>query len=126
MNYLLYPGPIILQAVITGLNHKGFPNGKERIKHKLLRNHPQHAPRLPVMGNNVVSHYAGAAAGSAGEPCYDVDKRCFARTVGAEQGEEFALLYFQINASQSLQTAKALVHLCDFYCRDHREGKKGG
>lgn len=78
------------------------------------------------MGNNVVSHYPGVAAGSAGEPCYDVDKRCFAGTVGTEQGEEFTPLYFQINASQSLQTAKALVHLYDFYCRGHRADKKGG
>src|SRR6185437_16008199 len=99
---LIYPVVIIPEAVVSGLKHKCFPNGKEGVKNQLLRYYPQYATRFTIVTDNIVSHYLHAPAAGQCQAGNNIDQRSFSCTVGAEQSEELTSMDFEIHASQSI------------------------
>ena len=97
------------QAEISGLNAQPLAHGEKRVVHQFLRHYTERRARGAVIVHHVVAHHCGAAAAGPGESGKDADKRGFARAIRAQQGKKFALLHFQVNALQSMQTAEMLV-----------------
>ena len=122
---LVNPGIVVADAEISRLDAQGFSDSEEGIEHQFLRHYPEFAPRIAVIGANIVAHdfeRSGIGANQAGQ---GGDERGFASTVGSEQAEEFALADFEINAGQRLQAPERLGDLADSDRRNHWQRLNG-
>ena len=68
MQDLVDPIVVAADAEVAGLYAQRLANREERVEHQFLRDDPEHAPRLPVFGDDVVPQHARAASVGMGEP----------------------------------------------------------
>ncbi len=86
---------------------------EEGVKHEFLRDYTQQAPRLAEVTDGVVAEHGDVARAGSGEARNNVDEGGFARAIGPEQAEEFALMDVEPHAFERLQRTEGLLHTVD-------------
>ena len=116
---LVDPGVVAAQPEVARLDAQRLAHAEERVEHQFLRHHAEHAPRPPVVGDDIGAHHAHLARACARQAGDDADQGGLAGAVRPEQAEELALGDGKAHPGERLQRAVALLDVQGFNGKSH-------